>query len=81
MKMKMKDEDEFPTFCAGCEIGKIEINPNAPSVKITPNQGRRVYLTGSAARLVVDFITMILLSDDYSTEKLKEPTDGLRYFS
>ncbi len=79
--MKRTNEEELPSFELGTSDGEIEINPNLPSVKITPNQGRRVYLTGSAARLVVDFITMILLSDDHSTEKLKEPTDGLRYFS
>jgi len=80
--MTMKEnEEKIPSFQLGTSDGEIEINPNLPSVKITPNQGRRVYLTGPAARLVVDFITMILLSDDYSTEKLREPTDGLRYFS
>jgi len=80
--MTMKEnEEKLPSFQLGTSDGEIEINPNLPSVKITPNQGRRVYLTGATARLVVDFITMVLLSDDYSTEKLKEPTDGLRYFS
>lgn len=80
--MTMKEnEEKLPSFEMGTPDGEIEINPNLPSIKITPNHGRRVYLTGATARLVMDFISLLALSDDYSTEKLKEPTDGLRCFS
>ena len=80
MKMKMKDKDEFPTFRAGCEIGKIEINPDPgfPSIKIAPLKGRPVRLTGDAARLLLSFMCRIA-DETESLEEIKEHTDEIPY--
>lgn len=80
MKMKMKDEDEFLAFRAGCEIGIIEINPSPrfPFIKIAPLKGRPVCLTGDAARLLLSFMCRIS-GETESLEEIKEHTDGIPY--
>lgn len=76
----MNDDSDIPIFTAACEFGEIELNPNAPSIKITPNQGRRVLLTGNAARLLLSFMCRIA-ADIEQFKETTEHTDGIPYIA
>jgi len=56
------------------------LNPNAPSVKITPNQGRRVLLTGNAAWLLLSFMSRVAAETE-RFEEIKEHTDEIPYIT
>lgn len=74
----MNNDSEIPIFTAACEFGEIELNPNAPSIKITPNQGRRVLLTGNVARLLLSFMVHIT-ADVEQLKEMAEHTDEIPY--
>lgn len=76
----MNDDSEIPIFTAACALGEIELNPNAPSVKIAPLNGRRVHLTGNAARLLLSFMCHVA-ADVEQLKEMAEHTDEIPYIS
>lgn len=80
MKKKMNDDFEIPILTSGCELGEIELNPNTPSVTITPNRGRRVLITGNAAQLLLSFMCHVAAESEQLRETT-EHTDGIPYYA